>query len=130
MATTGERALSAELVVCTLVITVASIRTEKAFPTPSRYVGIVLAFSFLSAGALVGEKSARICAGLGGLLTMGLLMGQGLEAINAVTGALKQKVTVVSDVEPTAQVVSVRQAGFQQQTTQTPATTAPQSIWT
>jgi len=129
---TGEKALGAELLVSMTVVTIGRIREQKAFPTPSQYVGTVTAFWFLSAFALAGPRAAKLAGSFGGLVTLALVVRHGAAAFTSIGSDGVAKVQLVDDTEPSQQVRTVRAdylSGLGSAATTTPNTQQQQGIW-
>lgn len=90
-ATGGERVLTAELLVAVAVAWIGDVSKNKAAPTPSQMLGIVILYGVLSVVAMFGPQAARLAAGLGALVILTLLLKGGPQALTAVVGAAAGK---------------------------------------
>lgn len=84
----AERLIAAECVVSFFVVTIARIREQKKAPTPAQLAGVVVAFLFLGAAAMFGNRAARIAAALGSLIVLNELMRHYDSLFGGVSGLL------------------------------------------
>ena len=80
----GERVLAAEMVTCLVLSWVAKVYANrgaiassnplKAAPKPQQFLGQIGAFAALSMLAMFGDNAERLAAGVGGLVTLVIVL--------------------------------------------------------
>lgn len=80
----SERALAAEMSVCLVSSFVYHVAHDKTMVRPEQFVAILGTFGILAAVALFGPNAAKLAAGIGGLVTLGIAVTYGGTVIGAV----------------------------------------------
>lgn len=83
----SQRAVAAEMSLCLVSSFVYHLAHDKRMVRPEQFVAILGTFGILAAVALLGPNPARIAAGIGGLVTLGIAVTYGGTVIGAVSTA-------------------------------------------